>query len=254
MGIWDTAKDIFSGGGSSDIDQAYKDAQERMYPYQKGGAEDYQNYRNYVGQQGQNLSPFQHAGDWQYNQINQSPVDYYNQIMGGYNQSPQAKYEQEQSMRAATAGGSASGMTGSGAFQKALQQNAGDISARDQQRFYGNVMGANAAQMGYLGDLRNQQSQYNQMQQYLTNLGYGAAGQMGQNDMSHGQQQAQIGRQTIGDIASLFGFSGGGGGQGGGGGLFNSGQGGQGGGQGGQGGGSNGGMDYAKLAMMFAGG
>lgn len=249
MGIWDTAKNIFSGGGSGDIDRAYRDANGRMQPYQQGGAQDYQNYRNYVNQQGQNLSPYQHAGDWQYNHINESPVDYYNEIMGGYSQSPQAKYESDQAMRAATAGGSASGMTGSGAFMKSLQQNAGDISARDQQRYYGNVMGANQAQMGYLGDLRGQQSQYNQMQQYLTGLGYGAAGNMAQNDMSHGQQSAEIGRQTVGDIASLFGFGGSGGGQGNGGGLFNSGQGG-----GGQGGGSNGGMDYAKLAMMFAGG
>jgi len=247
MGIWDTAKDIFSGGGSGDIDRAYRDANGRMQPYQQGGAQDYNNYRNYVAQQGQNLAPWQNAGSWQYNQINQSPVDYYNQIMGGYSQSPQAKYESDQAMRAATAGGSASGMTGSGAFMKALQQNAGDISARDQQRYYGNVMGANAAQMGYLGDLRGQQGQYNQMQQYLTNLGYGAAGNMSQNDMTHGQQANDIDRQTVGDIASLFGFGGSGGqGQGGGGGLFSSPQ--------NQGGGSNGGMDYARLAMMFAGG
>ncbi len=144
--------------------------------------------------------------------------------MGGYSQSPQAKYEQEQAMRASTAGGAASGMIGSGAFQKALMQNAGDISARDQQRYFGNVMGANSAQMGYLGDLHNQQGQYNQMQQYLTNLGYGAAGQMGENDRWNGMQQKDLGRQTVGDLYSIYGkLTNGGGGGGVGGGLSGSG-------------------------------
>lgn len=201
MGLFD----IFSGGGQGDMNRGYKQAEQYLNPYVQGGAQDYQNYRGYVGQQGQNLAPFQGAGNWQYGQINQSPTDYYNQIMQGYSESPQAKYEQEQSMRAAGAGGSASGMLGSGAFQKALQQNAADISSRDQQRYFGNVMGANQMQMGYLGDLRGRQDQYNAMQQYLANLGYGAATGAGQNAINRGLANAQMDRQNVQDWMSMAG-------------------------------------------------
>lgn len=253
MGLWNSVQDVFSGGGRSDIDDAYKraqgqydEAQGYMRPYQQGGAADYNKYRGYVDQYGAGLNPGANIGGWQRGQINQSPQDYYNSIMKGYDQSPQAKYEQDQSVRASNAGGAASGMLGSGASQKALQQNAADISGRDQQRYFGNVMGANQMQMGYLDDYRNQQNNYNAMQQYLSNLGYGASGTMGQNSMNQGQNyinqglaQSQIGRQTVGDIASLFGFGGGGGGGGGG--------------AGGSGGGGNG-IDWAKLAAMFGGG
>lgn len=208
MGIWDAASDFFSGGGKSDINDAYKKAQGFLQPYQEGGAADYANYRNYAKQFGDRLSPWNNAGSYQYNQINQSPVDYYNTIMKGYAESPQAKYEQEQSMRAATAGGSASGMIGSGAWEKGLQQNAADISSRDQQRYYGNVMGANNMQMGYLGDLHNQQGQYNQMQQYLTSLGYGGASAMGENSINQGIANAKMDQSAFDSIAGLVGMGG----------------------------------------------
>jgi hypothetical protein len=220
MGLFDGIVDIFTGGGKSDTDDAYKKAQERLYPYQQGGAEDYQKYRDYVDQMRDKMSKYNDYGDFQHDQINKSPVDYYNQIMQGYMESPQAKYEQEQALRAANAGGSASGMLGSGAYQKALQENAGNISSRDQQRFFGNVMGANEAQMGYLDDARKQQALFNMMQQYLTGLGYGAAEGMSGNDISQGREDARMDRATIDDIASIVGF---GGGKSGGGGLFNSG-------------------------------
>lgn len=211
MGIWDSAVDFFSGGGRSDINDAYEKAQSYLRPYKNGGAQDYQDYRNYSNQFSQNLQPWQNAGGWQYNQINQSPQAYYDSIMKGYSESPQAKQEQEQAMRAATAGGSASGMIGSGAFQKALQGNAADITARDQQRYFGNVAGANQMQMGYLGDLRGQQDKGEAMRRYLTSLGYNASTGMGNNAINQGMANASLDRQTIEDILSMIGFGGGGG-------------------------------------------
>lgn len=206
MGLWDSVSNFLSGGAKDDAAAGYDEANTYLDPYRRGGAADYNRYRGYVQNQGNQLAPWDNVGTWQYKQINQSPMDYYNQIMGGYAESPQAKYEQEQAMRAATAGGSASGMLGSGAFNKAIQQNAADIAARDQQRYFGNVMGANQMQMGYMGDLRNRQNQYNAMQQYLTSLGYTGAAGMGENAINKGLSNAKYDQSAFDDIAGLVGM------------------------------------------------
>lgn len=209
MGLWNSVEDIFSGGGRSDIDDAYNTANQYMAPYTKAGAEDYNAFRTNVNQTGDRLAPFQNAGDWQYNHINQSPVDFYNSIMSGYTESPDAKYLQEQALKASNAGASASGMVGSGSFMKALQENAASIAQRDRQQFFNNVLDTNRTQMGYLENEQNQQSEYNRMQQYLTQLGYGAATGSGTNAINQGVAQSGIGRETVGDIASMVGFGGG---------------------------------------------
>lgn len=210
MAIWDNVTDIFSGGGRSDINRGYDQADQYLDPYRRGGIEDYNHMRDYSNKWGDQLGQYGNAGDWMYKQINQSPVDYYNSIMKGYSESPEAKYEQEQALRASNAGASASGMMGSGAFMKGLQENAAGISNRDRDRYYGNVMNANNAQMGYLQNLQGQQAQQRAMMQYLTQLGYGAAGTMGNNAIDRGNAMAGLDRQTIMDLMSLFGMGKGG--------------------------------------------
>lgn len=208
MGLFDSISNLLSGGARNDAAAGYDQANQYLDPYRQQGTQDYNAYRGYVQQQGQNLQPYQHAGDWQYGQINQSPVDYYNQIMSGYNESPQAKYEQEQAIRASNAGGAASGMLGSGAQAKALQEHAADVSARDQQRFFGNVTGANQMQMGYLGNLNNRQDQFNAMQQYLTNLGYGGSQISGQNAVNKGLSNANYDQSAIDQLFQIGGLAG----------------------------------------------
>ena len=242
MSLWDTVENIFTGGGKKATDKGYDTANANLYPYAHGGINNYNEIEDYAKNWGNNLNHYGNPGDWMYNQINKSPMDYYNSIMGGYSESPEAKYEQEQAYNASTRGASASGMLGSGAQLKGLQQNANDISQRDRQQYYNNVMGANQAQMGYLNNLQDQQAQYRNMMQYLTSLGYGANSGMGQNSINQGIARGETGRQTVGDIMSLFGFGSGGG-------LF---------GKGTQENGQNGnGIDpatMAKLMMMFGGG
>lgn len=201
MGLFD----VFQGGQREDINDAYDEQQRYMRPYTQNAPQDYNDFRNTTSQMGSRLAPFQNAGDYRYSHINQSPTDYYNQIMGGYHESPQAKYEQEAAMRGANFGASASGMQGSGAFEKALQQNAADISANDQQRFYGNVMGANTSQREDLQNFQQQQQAYQQMQQYLASLGYGASMGHGQNSINRGLANAQLDRQNVEDWTSLAG-------------------------------------------------
>lgn len=182
---------MWGGGAGDDIQQGYDQANQNLQPYQQGGQQAYNKYNNYVDQFGQNLSKYGNAGDYQYSQINQSPTDYYNNIMNSYTESPEAQYALKNAEKAATYAGSASGMTGSGAFYKGIQNNANDIMMNDRNNYYNNVMGANTAQMGALQNLQGQQSQYNQMQQYLTSLGYGANTAMGQNSINNGLAQGQ---------------------------------------------------------------
>lgn len=208
MALWNSVSNFLSGGGRDEAAAGYDEANRYLAPYRTGGVEDYNAYRDYVHNQGANLAPFANAGSWQYNQINQSPVDYYGQIMQGYNESPQAKYEQEQALRAANAGGAASGMIGSGAYQKAIQQNAADISARDQQRYFQNVGNANQMQMGYLGNLNNRQDQQNAMMQYLTGLGYTGAAGMGSNAVNRGLSNAKFDQSAFDSIAGMIGAGG----------------------------------------------
>lgn len=113
----------------------------------------------------------------------QDPSKFMNNLMGQYQESPYAKYMQQQSMRAAQNMGSASGLTGSTPLQMQAQQNASNISSQDMQNWLGNVLGIN--------------TQYGQGQNNLMGMGANSAnaltnmyGQMGQQmgQAAYGQQ------------------------------------------------------------------
>lgn len=166
--------DLFGGGESTAAQasrQGYQNAQNYMQPYYQGGVENYGHYSDYL--QGMNNTLGQHQdplsmGSWMQGQIGANQQDYYQNLIEGYNETPQAKYEQEQMMRAATQAGSASGMQGSGAQMKALQENAHDISSRDMQQYYQNQLVATQQQQSYLHDYTND---YRNLQNsYLNNM------------------------------------------------------------------------------------
>lgn len=71
------------------------------------------------------------------------PSGFINHLMGGYQESPFAKFQQEQAMRAAQNQGSASGLTGSTPLTQFAQQNARDISSQDMNTWLQNVLGIN---------------------------------------------------------------------------------------------------------------
>ena len=81
--------------------------------------------------------------------------------MGQYQQSPWARYQQQQAMRMANNMGSATGLTGSTPLQLQAQQNAANISSQDMNNWLQNVLGIN--------------TQYGQGQQNLMAGGQGAA-------------------------------------------------------------------------------
>jgi len=130
----------------------------------------YHEYSDWL-QKAQNAqNPFYNAGvgalgnyqDWLKGMKN--PTDFINNMMKNYTQSPFAKYQQDQSIRAGQNAASASGLTGSTPFAQQLQQNAQNISSQDMNTWLQNVLGVNR--------------QYGQGEQNLITGGQGAANQL----------------------------------------------------------------------------
>jgi hypothetical protein len=82
-----------------------------------------------------------------------NPTSFINNAMNQYQESPWAKYLQQQSVRAGQNAASANGTIGSTPFAQQLQQNAQNISSQDMQTWLANVLGINTQ---YGGALNNQ--------------------------------------------------------------------------------------------------
>jgi len=174
------------------INTGYSDAKNYMNPYYQGGLSDYNSYRNYVGNMGKTLAPYQNAGQQQWDQINQSPQDYYNSIMSGYTTSPQAQNQMNSMYNATNQGASASGMYGSSAYNNDLQQNANNITAGDQQQYFGNVQSTNNMQMQDLQNLQQQQAAYRNSLGGLADMGFNSAGAMGHYSTGQANALSQL--------------------------------------------------------------
>lgn len=141
-------------------------------------------------------NPFWQAGanaipDYQkWLQSQSDPSQFINNMMNNYQQSPWAKYSQQQGMRAGENAASASGMMGSTPFVQAMQQNAQNISSGDMQNWLQNVLGINTQygqgeqnlMQGGQGAANALSQMYGNMGDYMGGAAYGqSAG--GQNDM-----------------------------------------------------------------------
>lgn len=190
-GLVDT---IFGGGKSAAADKeaaGYDRANAFMQPYQQGGAQDYSRFRGDVNREGAELSRYGNPYDWMYQQAGKDPQQFLRELTSGYSESPMARYAQEQAMKGATQGASASGMLGSGALLKRLQDNAYDISARDQDRYLQNVMNVNNRQQQYGENLQGQRLNNRNSLWNLVNLGNQAAGTMGRNEIGKGEAEGR---------------------------------------------------------------
>ena len=92
------------------------------------------------------------------------PQEYLSQLLGGYEQSPFAKQQEEAGMGSLERSAAMTGMQGSGAEKMALERQSQQISQADQQRYLDNLYGihsqylggeSNIAQMG-LGGIQTQ--------------------------------------------------------------------------------------------------
>jgi hypothetical protein len=157
-----------------------------------------QQYQNPFFQAGQGaIAPYQHMLGQMSN-----PQDFYRNIMGGYQQSPAAQYQQQQGMRAAQNMGSASGLTGSSPLMQQAQQNAQNISSQDMQNYFNNIMGIQGGAMQGYGNLMGMgQNSANSMSNLLSQLGGGMA------NGAYGQQAGQNQDQSnmLGGLLHMFG-------------------------------------------------
>lgn len=147
------------------------------------------------------MNPFMQAGagaipqyqNWLKTMSN--PQQFINNLMSGYQESPNAKFMQQQAMRAGENMGSASGLMGSTPLALQMQQNAGNISQQDMQNWMGNVLGMNQLYGGALG---NEMNMGEQGANSLMNMYSNMANNMG--DMAYSEGAAQ--NQNFGNILS----------------------------------------------------
>jgi hypothetical protein len=182
---------MFGGGDArGDADKGYNQARAGMDPYAQGGMNDWNQYHQWMQQQGNTLNQYGNPADWQWKHANMSPDDFYNQMMGGYQQSPQAKYAMNQMTNATDHAASASGMLGSGAYGKALNQNANQISQNDMQQYWNNVMGAMNKQSGFINNFQGQQNNWQNAMRWGANTGFNAASNEGNWAVGEGNANA----------------------------------------------------------------
>ncbi len=142
---------MFGGGGGGGIGAALPGFLQGIFGDSgapgKAAGEAYQPWLNKgIAQQ----NPFYNAGtaaipnfqNWLQGQ--KDPAAFINMLMQQYQQSPMAKYEQNQAVRLGQNAASAGGLSGSTPFAQQLQQNAQNISSTDIQSWLQNVLGINA--------------------------------------------------------------------------------------------------------------
>jgi len=178
--------DFFSGAGSffnglfGDSGRPYQDAMDQY----KEWANKAQNAQNPFLQAGTGAIP--QYQEW----LNgmKDPSGFINNLMGQYKESPWAKYQQNQAMRAGMNAASAGGTLGSTPFIQQSQQNASNISSQDMQNWLGQVLGINTQ---YGGGLFGEMGMGQNAANALTNM-YGDMGrQMGEGAFGKraGEQQ-----------------------------------------------------------------
>lgn len=155
-------------------------------------------YNQYMAKAANAQNPFLQAGQGAIGNYQnwlggmQDPSKFINNLMGQYQESPWAKYEQQQGIRSGQNAASASGLSGSTPFAQQLQQNASNISSQDMNQWLQNVLGVNTQYGSGEQNLMNNGANaannlsniYGNQAQGLGNLAYGQ--QMGQNqDMSN---------------------------------------------------------------------
>ena len=173
-------------------------------PYEEA----WKGYKPFFEQAKTSQNPFYNAGtqaipqfqNWLNTQ--KDPSGFINHLMNQYQESPWAKYSQQQSMRAAQNAGSATGLTGSTPLQLQAQQNAQGISSQDMNQWLQNVLGINTQ---YGAGLHGQEQMGQHAGDILSQLFQGAGEYKG--GTNYGQEAGQQSDQNAlwAGIAKMFG-------------------------------------------------
>lgn len=157
-----------------------------------GGADDYEgqlqnginSVNNSYNQATGFMNPFMQFGMGEMGQYGQgvnamsNPNQFINNLMQNYQMSPQAQFQTQQGDQGMNAAAAASGTLGSGPEQKSLAAYNQNLTNNDQSNYLNQRLGV------YNNFLTNAGN--------MTNMGYGAAGQMGNWSMDQGADLAQL--------------------------------------------------------------
>jgi hypothetical protein len=156
-----------------------------------------------------NLSPWSDAGKTSLQLLmdslsnKQDPTSYYNNIMGGYSESPYAKLLTEKGVRAGNQGAAASGMLGSGENQKWLTDYSQQVASKDMNDYLKNIFGITDS--------------YERGQSGISQEGLGAAGsqsglygRLGDSYLQGKEDQGSVEQQGKQSILSMIGSAAGG--------------------------------------------
>lgn len=114
------------------------------------------------------------------------PSGFINGLMNNYGESPWAKFQQEQALRASGNAGSAAGLGGSTPMSQFNQQNARDISSQDMDKWLQNVLGINKEYGTGLGnEINSGQHAADSLTNLYSDMGSSIAG------AKYGQQAAK---------------------------------------------------------------
>jgi hypothetical protein len=196
------AKNSFGGGLSSFLGGIFNDPR-------KAYAEGQRAYDPWSDKAAGVFNPFYQEGqkgigkyeDWLGRMEN--PQDFINNLMGGYKESPYAKYLQDYATRAGTNAASASGLIGSTPFMQAAQENAAGIASKDMQDWLGRVLGINSEYGRGWGNIMNQG--FNAAQGMSNVFGNRARDEA---EMAYGKEAASQsrGNNIISGLLQMFGF------------------------------------------------
>lgn len=144
-------------------------------------------------------------GNWA--QAMSNPSAFENNLMNQYQESPQAKFMQQQALRSAANAGSAAGTVGSTPYALQNEQNAENISQQDMGNWLNNALGINSQYGAAQNNMMNAGEQgansllnlYGQEAQAQGEAAYGQAA--GQN-----QDSGNFMNGVLGGIGSFFGL------------------------------------------------
>jgi len=125
------------------------------------------------------------------NRMLQHPEELENTIMQGYQMSPYAKYQTQQTTEAANRAAAAAGELGTPNEQAALARQIQGITSADEQQYLQNAMQPYMSAYQGLGG--------------ITQMGYGSAGQMANIDQRQRELDEQLAEQRRRDTESLWG-------------------------------------------------
>jgi|GEM_PF-2695379 len=156
-----------------------------------GGEKTLQSAQDYIQQMGQQaigqLAPYQQAGYGGLQQYMQAlqpyadPSQMYSQIMGGYQTSPAAQFQQQEGLKQLQNAMESRGMAGSGQEMKDVLGYSQGLASQDMQQYLQNILGMGQT---YLGGEAG-----------LGQIGLGAAGQMGQFGLTSAGQYGNLAAQ-----------------------------------------------------------